>query len=459
VFPAPCSPAPVQAMSAPTRRAAVGRPGRAARCRRRHRRRRADRAAGAARPAAWPAGRRRAGRRAPRQRRAARRAPGHRPAPALPGRERGRLERAAVPRRGPSSSCAAGSCPPRPTGCPTRRRRTASPPASTTTASPHPAGTPSTSPAPVRPSSSTAAGRTRRRHSPTRWSSRSSSTPRGSARASRPATSGRPPSRRPSCGGPARTRCSSTSAWTSWRSCARPGDCPGTRSPVSPACSPAARPPPRRRHRRQQRQGRRPRAAQGGPRLTTPAPTSLPSSRRPAAATPNVLPQPTSAPTPTTRYGCCAGAGCAPGRPRGCRRPARRRWRGAARLDALDDDTGADLAAPALEPPDECRGRGLRAAARRATGRTGGRRPARRRRTSRPGYAGRPRNGWRTRRPARGSAPTAALEPVARDRLVRPRPPAGLVGRFQHDHAVAGAGEIARGDEAVVATADDQDRG
>ncbi len=38
-------------------------------------------------------------------------------------------------------------------------------------------------------------------------------------------------------------------------------------------------------------------------------------------------------------------------------------------------------------------------------------------------------------------------------------PPAGLVGRFQHDHAAAGAGEIARGDQAVVATADDQDRG
>ncbi len=138
-----------------------------------------------------------------------------------------------------------GSWPPRRGGCPTRRRPTASPRACTTTAWPRPGTTPSTWPARARRMSWTAAGRVRPSPSPTRWSSRSSSTRPASATASWPGPSAHRRSWRRSCAGPERIRCTSTSAWTSSRSCARPAGCPGTPSRACRGCSPAARRPRR----------------------------------------------------------------------------------------------------------------------------------------------------------------------------------------------------------------------
>jgi len=49
------------------------------------------------------------------------------------------------------------------------------------------------------------------------------------------------------------------------------------------------------------------------------------------------------------------------------------------------------------------------------------------------------------------------VEAVARKGLVGPGPAAGLVGGLEHDDALPGSGEVAGGDEAVVASADDED--
>jgi hypothetical protein len=51
------------------------------------------------------------------------------------------------------------------------------------------------------------------------------------------------------------------------------------------------------------------------------------------------------------------------------------------------------------------------------------------------------------------------VEAVSRDRLLGARTAPRSVARFEHEHVPACPGEIARGDEAVVAAADDDDRG
>jgi hypothetical protein len=50
------------------------------------------------------------------------------------------------------------------------------------------------------------------------------------------------------------------------------------------------------------------------------------------------------------------------------------------------------------------------------------------------------------------------VEAVSRDRLLGARTAPRSVARFEHEHVPACPGEIARGDEAVVAAADDDDR-